>query len=325
MTYIRLGYVAMSTELQNASPSQTMTYAQFSKLKDREAALRKLERIAQANLHNCLRLLKHNEANGIEFFRFSSKLIPLADHPELSDWSYMQGVKQETAAIMTYLREHKQVRVDFHPDHFIVLNSPDKEVLKSSVKALTFHYRMLKAMGIPPKHRCVLHVGGSYNDKEQALEQFISNWAQVPVPIQEMVILENDDTLFGVDDVLYLCEKLGIPFVFDLHHHKMNPQGDFGEKWERIVGTWEHSQLPIKVHLSSPKNEKNPKAHADYVEVGEIIELLKGNRGYAAQIDVMLEAKLKDAAVFRMAEELKHAHGFKQVNGACFQFNLSSH
>ena len=137
MTYIRLGYVAMSMELQNASPSQTMTYAQFSKLKDREAAIRRLERIAQSNLHNCLRLLRHNEAGGIEFFRFSSKLIPLADHPELSDWSYMRSVKQETAAIKAYLREHPHIRADFHPDHFVVLNSPDMEVLKSSIKALT--------------------------------------------------------------------------------------------------------------------------------------------------------------------------------------------
>ena len=323
MTYIRLGYVAMSMELQNASPSQTMTYAQFSKLKDREAAIRRLERIAQSNLHNCLRLLRHNEAGGIEFFRFSSKLIPLADHPELSDWSYMRSVKQETAAIRAYLREHPHIRADFHPDHFVVLNSPDMEVLKSSIKALTFHYKMLKAMGIPPKHRCVLHVGGGYQDKEQALEQFILNWAHVPVPIQEMIILENDDTLFGADDVLYLCEKLGIPFVFDLHHHKMNPQGDFEEKWERIAETWEHSLLPVKVHLSSPRDMKNPKAHADYVEVAEIMEIAKVNRGYVQQIDVMLEAKQKDSAVFRMAEELKHTPGFKQVKGACFQFKQS--
>ncbi|MFL6559026.1 MAG: UV damage endonuclease UvsE, partial [Bacillus sp. (in: firmicutes)] len=65
MTIIRLGYVAMSVELQNASPSQTMTFAQFEKIKDRDAAIRKLERIAISNLENCLRLLKHNVGNEI--------------------------------------------------------------------------------------------------------------------------------------------------------------------------------------------------------------------------------------------------------------------
>ena len=43
MTLVRLGYVAMSVHLKNASPSQTMTFAQFSKLSNREAAIRKLE------------------------------------------------------------------------------------------------------------------------------------------------------------------------------------------------------------------------------------------------------------------------------------------
>ena len=63
MTIVRLGYVAMSMELKNASPSKTMTFAQFEQIDDREAAIRKLERIALTNLQNTLRLLKHNAAS----------------------------------------------------------------------------------------------------------------------------------------------------------------------------------------------------------------------------------------------------------------------
>lgn len=68
MTIVRLGYVAMSMNLKNASPSQTMTFKQFSAIKDREAAIARLERIAVSNLENCLRLLKHNVAHDIHFF-----------------------------------------------------------------------------------------------------------------------------------------------------------------------------------------------------------------------------------------------------------------
>ncbi len=60
MTLIRLGYVAMSMELKNASPSKTMTFSQFQKIDNRKAAIRKLERIALENLENTLRMLKHN-------------------------------------------------------------------------------------------------------------------------------------------------------------------------------------------------------------------------------------------------------------------------
>jgi UV DNA damage endonuclease len=65
---IRLGYVAMSTIVKNASPSKTMTVTNFSKLLDRDAAIRKLERLGAENLHNTLRLLRHNRAHDIMVF-----------------------------------------------------------------------------------------------------------------------------------------------------------------------------------------------------------------------------------------------------------------
>lgn len=75
---VRLGYVAMSMQVSNASPSKTMTAASFDKLNNRAAAVRKLERIAIENIHNTLRLLKHNRAHDIELYRCSSKLIRCA-------------------------------------------------------------------------------------------------------------------------------------------------------------------------------------------------------------------------------------------------------
>ena len=59
------------------------------------------------------------------------------------------------------------MRVDFHPDHFVVLNSTDKEVFKHSIQTLRMHQKLLKGMDIPLQNRCVLHVGGAYNDKEK--------------------------------------------------------------------------------------------------------------------------------------------------------------
>ena len=43
---VRFGYVAMSTVIKNCSPSKTMTMATFKKLGDRDAAIRRLENIA---------------------------------------------------------------------------------------------------------------------------------------------------------------------------------------------------------------------------------------------------------------------------------------
>lgn len=309
----------MSMELENCSPSQTMTFSQFSKLKDRDAAIRKLERIAASNLENCLRLLKHNTANEIHFFRLSSRLIPLAGHEELLGWKYLKALKEPLENIKQYLSEHP-MRVDFHPDHFVLLNSTKAEILQNSVKTLSIHLALLKGMGIPPEHRCVLHVGGAYDDKEKALEQFIHNWSLIPTSIQNTVMLENDDTTFTLNDTLYLCEKLGIPLVFDLHHHLANhgDEENWHDEWERVVKTWEISSLPIKIHISSPRSEKDFRAHADYIDPEMVDTFCQKIKGTVGEIYCMIEAKQKDAALFQLAKDLQDNPHFEQIDGSSF-------
>ncbi|WP_050184101.1 UV DNA damage repair endonuclease UvsE [Domibacillus robiginosus] len=319
MTLIRLGYAAMSMNIQNGSPSQTMTHAQFSKIKDREAAIHKLERIAMSNINNCLRLLRHNAAHDIQFFRLSSKLIPMANHPELPDWNYIKPLGESLGAIRSFLKEHKGMRVDFHPDHFVVLNTPKTDILKTAVYTLRMHRLLLKGMGIQPDHRCVIHVGGGYRDKEEALEQFVENWSLLPSSLQRMIMLENDDKTFTIRETLYLCEKLGIPAVFDYHHHAANheKEANWEEDWKRVVDTWKSSSLPVKMHMSSPKSEEDFRAHADFIDEKEFLHFLHHVKGSVPQIDVMIEAKQKDNALFALMKKLKK-EGIEQVDGASF-------
>lgn len=320
MTLVRLGYAAMSMNVKNGSPSQTMTYTHFIKNEDREAAISKLERIAISNLTNCLRLLQHNIAHDIEFFRLSSKLIPLANHPDLAGWDYMKPLTDSLDLIRSYLQRHSDMRIDFHPDHFVVLNTPKTDVFKNAVKTLNMHKALLEGMGIEPEHRCVLHVGGAYKDKEKALEQFINNWGTVPVSLQQMIMLENDDKTFTLNETLYLCEKLGIPCVFDYHHHLANyEEGTQWEaEWMRIVETWKKSKLPLKMHISSPKSEKEFRAHADFIEVKGFMNFLNQVKGSIPQIDVMIEAKRKDDALFALMTDLSRESGIESAGGASF-------
>ncbi|MBP0727116.1 UV DNA damage repair endonuclease UvsE [Bacillus sp. RG28] len=317
---VRLGYVAMSVHLQNASPSQTMTFAQFKRTEDRNAALRKLERISLSNLENCLRLLKHNKAYDISFFRLSSKLIPLANHEELLDWDYLPPLKQSLGVIGDFVNKN-QMRVDFHPDHFVILNSEDKDLLKASLKTLRMHYQLLKLMKQNPEHRCVLHVGGGYNDKEKALEQLIENFSVIPTSLQKMLLFENDDTTFTFDETLFVCEKLDVPVVFDYHHHLVHHTNEsWTSNWERAVKTWRHSNLPMKMHISSQRDEKDIRAHADYIDTKQFLEFLNGINGSVDQIDCMIEAKKKDDALFRLMKDLKMESSVEIINGSSFYF-----
>ncbi|MBS3680824.1 UV DNA damage repair endonuclease UvsE [Ornithinibacillus massiliensis] len=318
MTLVRLGYVAMSMELKNASPSQTMTFTQFQKIADRDAAIRKLERIARSNLTNTLRLLKHTVASEIHFYRLTSRLIPLAYHRELLDWDFIMPIKDLLKEIGTYIQEH-QLRVDFHPDHFVLLNSPNKDVFHQSILTLKMHYLILKAMKIDRTHRCVIHVGGKYMDKEKSLEQFIETWMDVPTGIQKLIMLENDDTSFTLEDMLYLCQKLNIPLVFDYHHHlALHQDSNWQRHWDSIVQSWEHSPLPIKMHISSPKSEKSFRHHADYIDSKLFFDFLHEIKGSIPQIDCMIEAKQKDKALFKLMEEIKNRDDVEVVDGSSF-------
>lgn len=318
VTIVRLGYVAMSMELKNASPSQTMTFAQFQKINDREAAIRKLERIALSNVDNTLRLLKHSAASEIHFYRLTSRIIPLANHDELADWNYIKPLKGALREIGDFVKKHK-MRVDFHPDHFVLINSSQKHILKNSISTLKLHYLLLKAMGIDPTHRCVMHVGGNYKETELSLERFVDNWMTVPNAIQKMIMLENDDTSFTLDDTLYLCEKLDIPLVFDYHHHLAHHHNmDWEANWGRVVQTWSHSPLPIKMHISSPKNDKAFRHHSDYVDIAMFFKFLKTINGSIPQIDCMIEAKKKDEALFTLMKEIKTRKDVEIIDGSSF-------
>ncbi len=303
---VRFGYVAMSVHLKNASPSQTMTVKQFEQIKNKEDAIRKLERIAISNLENCYRLLKHNLANDITFFRLSSKLVPLVNHPYTKEWKYERALASLLKEIGEFIKKHR-MRIDFHPDHFVVLNNLDEDLLKRSLHTLVYHHKLLNGMSINPVHRCVLHVGGAKKGKVDGLEDFVENFEKIPKPLQQMIMLENDDTVFHIEDVLYLGEKLQIPIVYDVHHHDVHHPETFSFQniWERIVQTWQDSPLPVKIHVSTPKEGDKDKRHHDYIDVERLMRLLHEVKGSTDHIDVMIEAKMKDDALFKLMDQLK--------------------
>jgi UV DNA damage endonuclease len=324
---VRLGYVAMSTVVHNASPSKTMTATSFAKLADREAAVRKLERIAADNLHNTVRLLRHNIAHDIRLYRFSSKLIPLFGHPLLKDWDPMPKLAANFAEIGELVRAHG-MRVGFHPDHFTVLSTPREDVLRTSVADLERHVRMLDAMGLGEAAKCNIHIGGIYGDKQAAGERFVRQFLAMPESIRRRITLENDDKTFNASETLAICEQVDVPMVLDIHHDQVNPSVETVEElWPRILQTWSDysgvdgmAGLPPKIHASSPKEGSNVRSHADYIEPGRFMEFLNSVAAETKDLDVMIEAKMKDGALFQLMDDLQQRSNVTMVDQATFTY-----
>ncbi|MFX3631297.1 MAG: UV DNA damage repair endonuclease UvsE [Candidatus Pristimantibacillus sp.] len=335
---VRFGFVAMTTLLENISPSRTMTFASFSKLQDREAGIRKLERIANDNLQSTLRIMKHAAAHDIQMYRLSSKLIPLATHSDLAEWDPYPALRTSFEELGAYVQK-TGMRISFHPDHFCVLSTPRPEVLINSKKDLDYHIRMLEMIGVTEAVKCNIHIGGAYGDKTTSGERFIEQFKAMPPRYKHRITLENDDKTFNARETIAAAEAVGVPMVLDIHHHAVNDGGDTSNDelcrgiWPRILQTWKleeqrlglaSGELPPKIHASSPKSLSDPRGHADYVEAEPLVQFLRRIAESTPRVDCMLEAKAKDAALLKLMEDLKamelRGEGIRVIDGASVEF-----
>ncbi|SMO76088.1 UV DNA damage repair endonuclease UvsE [Melghirimyces algeriensis] len=316
---VRFGFVAMSLNVKDASPSKTMTAKTFQSISDRKAALQKVARIARENLRNTQRILYHCLAHDITFYRFSSKLIPLAGHELVQRVNFVEHLKDEFRSIGEFVRKNG-IRCGFHPDHFTVLNSPRKQVLKNSVADLRRHVNMLKAMGLNSAYKCNIHVGGVYGDKKASGETFKKNFVRLHPELQEHLCLENDDKSFTAQETLEIACSCNIPMVLDIHHHRCNHHGEgLEDLWPHIAETWKGEAFPPKVHISSPKSEQEFRNHADEINPADLIPFLKIAREHSKHLDIMIEAKQKDLALFKLMKEMETLPEVKVINGASIE------
>ncbi len=302
---VRLGYVSLSLSL-NITASRTITYTNYLKLNENEKKA-KMDKIIKENFESLEEILKYNYKNSIHFYRLSHKLIPLATHESVS-FDYINPYEKYYKKIGNLIKDYG-IRLDVHPDQFCVLNSNNEKVYKGALEILKYCLKIFKAMDIDGK--TVLHVGGAYENKEKSIEKFKDNFKKLPLEIKEMIILENDDKIYNVEDVLKICEELNIPMVLDYHHYICNNNGENINKYlPRIIKTWKNTNLPPKMHFSSAKNKKEQRSHSEYINVFDFIEFLNILKKYNTDIDVMLECKAKDEALFRLTRLLKYL-GYK--------------
>ncbi len=300
---IRFGYVAMALNILDGSPNKTITHTNLLKISTEADRLKKLRKLTKTNLDCLLRVLKYNKFHHIHVFRITSKLIPLATHPIIAHWDYLEEFKEQLIELGAYIQQNK-LRVSAHPDHFTLLNSPDETVVNSSIHTLSYHAKLFEMMGLDNNTKLVLHIGGAYKDKTSAIQRFINHYNSLPVTIKDRIILENDDKVFTAKDTLQLCKIVKTPMVIDIHHHDCCNDGESIQNlWPDILKTW-NGALP-KIHFSSPKSDKKFRAHADFIDPEQFHSFLLRVKEFNRDFDVMIEAKQKDKALFQLVADLK--------------------
>lgn len=317
---VRLGYVAMTLNLENCSPSGTVTVKTFSKLTSEESKLHRLRKITSENLNNTLRILRYNKAYNIDVYRLTSKLVPLATHPITKEWDYIGEFMEEYTEIGRFVKDN-DFRISAHPDHYTLINSSTDKVFDDSLRDLDYHVKLLEAMGLEDyKYKLVMHIGGVYKNKESSIERFKENFVKLPDRIRRRLILENDDKAYTAKDVLGICKELKVPMVLDVHHHNCANGGENLEDMLRsIFETWKDEYFVPKVHFSSPKSQKEFRSHADDIEPKEFYSFLTTAKKLDMDFDVMIEAKNKDNALFNLSNKVKEFENIRWINEGHFE------
>jgi len=295
---IRLGYACITKTLDITS-SHTITYTNYKKL-SKEEQYKKLTEITTLNLNNLEQILIYNIKNNIHFYRMSSNIIPLATHNKV-EYDALKIFKEKLEHLGQLINKNN-LRVDIHLDPYCVLNSTNKDVVNSTINIIKFHKNMLKEMNI--KTNMIMHIGSNTFGKQNSIKRFINNFKLLDEESKKLIIIENDDKIFNIKDTLEICKTLNIPMVLDYHHHICNNDNLKLEDYiEEIFKTWKND-IP-KIHLSSPKNKKEYRSHHDYIDINDFINLIK-TININKDFDIMIEAKEKDEALFKLTRELKY-------------------
>lgn len=306
---IRLGYVSITNSL-DITASSTYTYSEYLKNKD----LDKLDKVIISNLTSLEEILKYNIKNNIHFYRMTSKLIPLATKEDVY-FDYLDKYQEYYDNISKIINDNN-LRVDTHPDEYCVLNSTSSDIVNSSIGILKYHYNILNKLGVKNKV-IILHIGSSVFGKDNSIKRFINNFNKLEDNIKNSIVLENDDKVYNVLDIVNLCKKLNIRMVLDYHHHMCNSCGDIDNYMKDILNTWHDTP---KMHYSTPKSKikKEYRSHHDYINPYEFIEFINILKKYDRDIDIMLEAKMKDDALFRLVRQLKYLTNYKFIDETTF-------
>lgn len=268
---------------------------------NRKSALIRLSDLCLHNAESLYDALTYCHSVGIGSFRINSGLFPLRTHPQDGyDFDDLPNIKQLRATLKrcrTFALEY-DIRTTFHPDQFVVLNSPRAEVVASSLTELEHQAEMAELIGADVIN---IHAGGAYGDKEAALERLAENLSRLSRHARSRLTLENDDRSYTPVDLLPLCWREGIPLVYDVHHHRVNPDSASAEEvTEAALSTWNREPL---FHISSPINGwsgSRPFRHHDFIDPADFPDCWRG-----LDITVEVEAKAKELAVLRLLADVQ--------------------
>lgn len=298
---VRLGYACINMELQESRGIQTSRG--MIKRTFMQKGISYASELALQNCKDLIEVIKWNNDHGIKVFRVTSCLFPWASEYNIDDLPDIEEISLALATVGRIAAAGGQ-RLSLHPGPFNILASDSEKVVQNCITDLLIHQKIMDLMGQPQNRwaKINIHVGAAKGDRERSLETWCRNFERLPDGVKDRLTVENDDkaNLYSIK-MLYegIFKRTGVAIVADQHHHECGPQDlSWAEALPMAASTW--GDVRPTCHLSNSRTLEDSKearnAHSDwyYTPFNDC----------GLDVDVVLEAKMKERALLRYVKEL---------------------
>lgn len=298
---INLGYacINMALQKQKVCSNRGMIKRTFQ-----AKGIKYASELALINVKALKKIIEWNNANGIKVYRMTSCLFPWMSEYDIFSLPDIDAIADTMSEAGEIAMSGGQ-RLSFHPGPFNCLASANDGVVQKTIAELDAHSTQMDLMGLPesPQAKINIHIGGAYGEHDKALDRFCRNFARLGQNTQARLTVENDDrpSLYSTK-MLHdgVFSKIGIPIVFDSHHHELGPQDiDYHDAFYLARSTWPDGIRQQCHHSNSKRHYEDDSvrasAHSDWYYTPF--------ENYGEPVDVVLECKKKEQALFKYQQD----------------------
>ena len=276
---------------------KTTTVTAISKMNSDDAQA-KISGLCNQNADSLMQAIDFCVKNKIGCFRITSRILPIKTHSvygyNLVDLPDGELILNKFKSCGDYAKKNN-IRLCFHPDQFVVLNSQKPDVIENSLKEIEYQAEVAEWVGADVVN---IHGGGVFGDKTTALIDLAKNINRLSDRARSRLTLENDDVSYTVSDLLPICTSEKIPLVYDVHHHRCNKDNlSIEQATDKAISTWNREPL---FHISSPINGwdgKKQEQHHDFIDFNDFPTYWNN-----FDLTVEVEAKAKETAILKLME-----------------------
>jgi len=286
---MKIGYACLTVGIENAN---------YKSCTLKNANKDNILKIIEFNLNTLDRVIEYNIENNIKLFRISSDIVPFASLP-INKVKWWDIYSQKLLKIGRKIIDNN-IRVSMHPGQYTVLNSYKEDVVLRAVADLKYHCQFLDSLGVNSQHKLILHIGGVYDNKEEAINRFMENYLKLDDNIKKRLVIENDDKSYNICEVLDIGKKLNIPVVYDNLHNAINycDINKSDDYWiKECSSTWGKYDGDQKIHYSQQDQNKQTGSHSKTIIAKEFINFY--NKINSTNLDIMLEVKDKNLSAVK--------------------------